>query len=169
MRLWSWSLSRSPLAPSVPLDGSETVAGLRILERMRLTEALEGPAGSGAAGAGGGRQRRAFVRYKGPFIEQLVAEDLRADPKPWRTFWQGECGEWQQAYNLPANTDVLRERVEVSGGAGLGLLPLVKPGLRSLLQPPSHPGSSRPGSCPADLPTSHGQGSQGGQGWAGGA
>eukprot|EP00887_Chlorella_sp_A99_P003351 scaffold26.g3351.t1 len=103
-------LARSPLAPSVPLEGSDTVAGLRPLERARLEEAAALPAAAG--GRGGGWRRHAFQRYKGRSVEQLTLEELQAVPKPWRTFWCGERGAWQQAYTVPASVEVLEERVE---------------------------------------------------------
>ena len=41
--LSGWTLRRSPLAPSVPLEGSETVQGLRTLERLRSASLLQHP------------------------------------------------------------------------------------------------------------------------------
>ena len=115
-----WSLRRSPMAPGVPLEGSDTVQGLRTLERLRrfeLLQAPEGPGGGGGGGGSGGGWRRAFLRYKGPFVEQLTADDLQQAPKSWRLFWRGtEHGQAAQAYNLPASLEVLVERTEVGGG-----------------------------------------------------
>lgn len=117
-----WRLQRSPLAPGVPLEGSETVEGLRTLERLRLAELLQqqqgggGDAGGGRAGGrAGGSWQRAFQRYRGPFIEQLGPDDLKQDPKSWSIFWKGsERGQAAEAYNLPASLAVLHERTEVS-------------------------------------------------------
>lgn len=108
-------LRRSPLSLSVPLDGSDTVRGLRPLERQRLVADGE----RAAAGGGGGGPpapavptgRRHYQRYKGPFIEQLSADDLKAPPKPWGAF----AGEGTASYNVPASVPVLLERLEVSG------------------------------------------------------
>ncbi|PRW61143.1 Prenylated rab acceptor PRA1 isoform A [Chlorella sorokiniana] len=117
-----WLLRRSPLSSGVPLEGSDTVQGLRNLERMRLAELLQEPtsvtfasgrAGTSSTATNGGGWRRRFQRYRGPFIEQLAVEDLKADPKPWAVFWRGsESGRWAAAYNLPASLDVLHERTE---------------------------------------------------------
>lgn len=99
--MWQpWRLLRSPLSPGVPLEGTDTVQGLRILERQRLTEALLQPAagagGATAAATSGGWQRR-FQRYRGPFIEQLSMADLKRDPKSWAVFWKGsETGQLAQ-------------------------------------------------------------------------
>ena len=120
--MMGWLLRRSPLSSGVPLEGTDTVQGLRTLERMRMAELLQEPSpatfasgrgGNGAAPSSGGWRRR-FQRYRGPFIEQLAVEDLKANPKPWAVFWRGsEGGRWADAYNLPASLDVLHERTEV--------------------------------------------------------
>lgn len=108
--MWTpWHLMRSPLAPGVPLEGTDTVAGLRMLERQRLSQLLSSvdPGGDGgrggaaaggpAAAAAGGGWRRSFQRYRGPFIEHLTTEDLKAAPKSWGVFWKGsERGDWTQ-------------------------------------------------------------------------
>ncbi|PSC73348.1 Drug Metabolite transporter superfamily [Micractinium conductrix] len=112
-----WRLERSPLAPAVPLEGSDTVEGLQALERRRLTEALSGGAAVGAAAAGragaAATGRRAFQRYRGPFIDQLSIEDLKAAPKSWALFWRGgERASAADAYSLPASLAVLHERTE---------------------------------------------------------
>lgn len=93
-----WQLLRNPLSPGVPLEGSDTVQGLRTLERRRMTEMLQQPAGGATAGAAaaagggvGGWQRR-FQRYRGPFVEQLSTEDLKQAPKNWTVFWKGSEG-----------------------------------------------------------------------------
>lgn len=106
---------------SLPSRPPYCVQGLRNLERMRLAELLQEPTpatfASGRAGSGGGWRRR-FQRYRGPFIEQLAVEDLKADPKPWAVFWRGsEAGRWAAAYSLPASLDVLHERTEVRAAA----------------------------------------------------
>jgi hypothetical protein len=105
------------MAPGVPLEGSDTVQGLRTLERLRRFELLQAPEGPDGGGGSGGGWRRAFLRYKGPFVEQLTADDLQQAPKSWRLFWRGtEHGQAAQAYNLPASLEVLVERTEVGGG-----------------------------------------------------
>ncbi|KAL4424091.1 hypothetical protein ABPG75_001392 [Micractinium tetrahymenae] len=122
-----WRLRRNPLAPGVPLEGTDTVEGLCALERLRLAELLrQQAAGNGAGGSGGSGNcsgsrggnsgwRRAFTRYRGPFIEQLGLEDLKQAPKSWAVFWKGsERGAAADAYNLPASIAVLHERTEES-------------------------------------------------------
>lgn len=104
------------------LHDAAWVQGLRNLERMRLAELLQEPTpatfasgrtANSSAPSGGGWRRR-FQRYRGPFIEQLAVDDLKADPKPWAVFWRGsQAGGWADAYNLPASLDVLHERTEV--------------------------------------------------------
>ncbi|KAL4419286.1 hypothetical protein ABPG77_008336 [Micractinium sp. CCAP 211/92] len=119
-----WRLRRNPLAPGVPLEGTDTVEGLRTLERQRLAELLQqqaagsnigsgGNAVSGSRGSNGG-WRRAFTRYRGPFIEQLTLEDMKQAPKSWAVFWRGSerAGAAAEAYSLPASLAVLHERTE---------------------------------------------------------
>ena len=51
---------RGPLLPAVPLDGTQTVAGLRELERQAVLQALQRdgpPARPNAPGAGAHRRR----------------------------------------------------------------------------------------------------------------
>jgi hypothetical protein len=103
------ALSRSPLSPSVPLDGTDTVRGLRALERLSLVggeKAQSGVAHRHTPVIDTGR--RHYKRYKGPFLEQLTLEDVQATPKPWGTFMGGPT-----AYSLPASMTVLQERLEV--------------------------------------------------------
>jgi hypothetical protein len=112
-----WFLRRSPLAPGVPLEGSDTVQGLRTLERLRRAELLpdvgEARGGGGGGGGGNGGWQRAYQRYRGPYLEQLTSADLQAAPKGWALFWRGgERGRAADAYSLPATLAVLRERAE---------------------------------------------------------
>jgi hypothetical protein len=88
----------SPLAAAVPLDGSDTVPGLRQLERTVPAEA----------------QRAAFHRsrrYGGPHLEQLTTDHLTAAPKPWKEFFEGASG-WSGAYVVPASWFDLWDRAE---------------------------------------------------------
>jgi hypothetical protein len=116
------SLGRSPLAPTVPLEGSDTVQGLRTLERMRIANLLT-PNGASGSGRGAGAtpapsRRRNYQRFKGPFIDHMGIEDFKRDPQPWTRFLRnGEKDRWQDVYNVPASVDVLAERVDVSWAA----------------------------------------------------
>lgn len=120
----SWRLRRSPLAPSVPLEGSETVQGLRTLERLLTANLLNGTAdGDGRGGARNGgassghelsSRRRRYQRYKGPYLEQLTVDDLKKDPKPWKQFAPVEGWRWTTLeYSIPATLDLMCERIEV--------------------------------------------------------
>lgn len=123
-----WLLRRSPLAPAVPLEGSDTVQGLSTLERLRRAELLPdaGEARHGGGNGGGGGWRRAYQRYRGPYLEQLTGADLQAAPKGWALFWHGgERGSAADAYSLPASLAVLRERAEVRARD-----PVISSGLR---------------------------------------
>lgn len=87
-------LAASPLAAAVPLDGSETVPGLRQLERTL-------PAAEFA------RCRR----YRGPHLDQLTVDHLTAAPRPWREFFEGQAG-WGGAYSVPPSWATLWDRAE---------------------------------------------------------
>lgn len=112
------SFKRSPLSLSVPLDGSDTVRGLRTLERETLlnSDAVQ-PAAEQQHARPVAAGRRHYQRYKGPFIEQLTLEDLQAEPKPWKAFLGSST-----SYNVPASVAVLMERMEV-GMTVCGSLP----------------------------------------------
>lgn len=106
------SLDRSPLSPAVPLEGSESVQGLRTLERQRLTSeaAAAQPSAPDQPGAPAiPTGRRTYQRFKGPYIEQLAVEDLKAAPKPWGAFAGGSVAD----YSVPASIAALQERMEV--------------------------------------------------------
>ena len=117
-----WRLHRSPLAPSVPLEGSETVQGLRTLERLRAASLLSdgsSTSGGGPTAAGAARnaappapsRRRRYQRYKGPFIEHLSTDDLKKDPRPWSQF-SGRSEEATFSFSIPASLDFLCERLD---------------------------------------------------------
>ncbi|KAI3432223.1 hypothetical protein D9Q98_003785 [Chlorella vulgaris] len=130
-----WFLRRSPLLTSVPLEGTDTVPGLRTLERLRMAELLHAPpeaappvrggafrafrsfrgggGGTAVAAPAAGDWQRCYQRYRGPFIEQLGVDELQQAPKNWDVFWKGsDKGQLAAAYNLPASIAVLRERIE---------------------------------------------------------
>jgi hypothetical protein len=115
--LGGWTLRRSPLAAAVPLEGTDTVPGLRTLERLRAANLLNN---GDASGAGRGAQpprasrRQSYQRFKGPYIEQMTTQELQKDPKPWKLFLgDAEQGLSAQGFNVPASVDVLSERTEV--------------------------------------------------------
>jgi hypothetical protein len=127
-----WNLHRSPLAPGVPLEGTDTVEGLRQLERLRAASLLNN-GNRNATGAGGQaappvqHRRRRYQRYKGPFLEQLSVDDLKKYPRPWSQFSgitnvttpaAGGGSIYRisvQGYTFPASLDLLCERIEVRG------------------------------------------------------
>lgn len=122
--MWrAWHLDRSPLAPSVPLEGSDTVQGLQAIERLQTVERLEGREHQGKGKYGSecnetsmerGRRAR-YRRYKGPFLEYLSIDDLKRDPRRWSEFFgtdnalsRGKCN-----ISIPASLDLLAERIDV--------------------------------------------------------
>lgn len=130
-----WELRRSPLAPSVPLEGTDTVEGLRSLEQhMHISRTLnfssssqikhdfgENPRkGPGDDKLHGWKERRRrYRRYKGPFVEQLHLEDLKKEPQPWNNFFgrssvenRRNGAEDRSAYSIPASLDLLSERID---------------------------------------------------------
>ena len=123
-----WRLARSPLAPSVPLDGTDTVQGLQTLERLRAARLLAPNGGAGGAPTRGRQaaqaappsRRRRYQRYKGPYLEQLALDDLKKDPRPWSQFSGVGAGDGAPvalahgSYTVPASLDLLCERMEVS-------------------------------------------------------
>lgn len=117
-----WRLQRSPLAPSVPLDGTDTVQGLQTLERLRAARLLPNnatggpPNGTRQAPPAPPSRRRRYQRYKGPYLEQLAIDDLKKDPRPWAQFTgvpAGDGGPLGSSYTVPASLDLLCERMEV--------------------------------------------------------
>jgi hypothetical protein len=132
-----WTLQRNPLAPGVPLEGTDTVEGLRNLERLRAASLLNNANGNANGAGGAGRpaappaqnRRRRYQRYKGPFLEQLSVDDLKKDPRPWAQFsgittttapapagaggGQNNNRISMQGYTFPASLDLLCERIEV--------------------------------------------------------
>lgn len=111
MRLFSsHSLRRSPLSPSVPLDGTETVRGLLALEKHHLLESFSDQNSQPMPREQLFRSgRRYYQRYRGPFVEDITVDDLKRSPKPWNLFF----GDGSGAYNVPCDTSVLQERMEV--------------------------------------------------------
>lgn len=116
-----WNLQRNPLVPSVPLEGSDTVQGLRTLERLRAAELLsvEGTYRNSRHDRDkirSSRPRRSrYQRYKGPFIEFLGAEDLTREGKPWKEFG-GQMTSKRNGtrfFDVPASLDLLSERIDV--------------------------------------------------------
>jgi hypothetical protein len=122
--MWkAWHLDRSPLAPSVPLEGSDTDQGLQAIERSQTVERLEGRKHQGKGKHGSlsnetwreGSRRARYRRYKGPFLEYLSIGDLKRDPRRWSEFFgaddalsRGKCN-----ISIPASLDLLAERIDV--------------------------------------------------------
>ena len=119
-----YSFSSSPLCPSVPLDGSTTVLGLRDLDKhLRAVEAIAELEKQTPRD----RQqqipdivhgsRPSYRRYKGPYLEQLKANDLQRQPQNWQSFVGGQsrngsCSSWANSFNAPENLGMLAERME---------------------------------------------------------
>ncbi|BDA51413.1 hypothetical protein COCOBI_18-2910 [Coccomyxa sp. Obi] len=98
---------RSPLSQVVPLEGSETVLGLRQIDSLSRSENLKRSLGI----TGGLRQQ--YARYRRPFLHQLTTDNLRQPPKGWLQF---ACATRREtdgvAYNLPQHVAMLCERME---------------------------------------------------------
>ena len=57
--------------------------------------------------------RQQYERYKGPFLYQLTAKHLQQLPRPWPEFmYSFTHGSGEMAYNVPAHTRMLWERME---------------------------------------------------------
>jgi len=92
-------MTASPLSAAVPLEGTDTVLGLRALEQSV-------PA---AAARQSFAQRR---RYRGPYLEHVTLEQCRAPPKPWRELLERPGGGWRGAYSVPPDWDTVFDRAE---------------------------------------------------------
>lgn len=103
MRLLERMWRPSPLLSSVPLNGTDTVTGLRELERStRLRHKLR-PHADHVQHA----QRR---RYQGPHVWELPVDALQAPAVSWERFLHG--GRLRHAYSIPASTDMLVDRLD---------------------------------------------------------
>ncbi len=107
MRLFQPAFARSPLLPTVPLDGTQTVTGLRELERQSRLQALQPPAPPQQAAASGASRRG---RYCGPHVWEQSLDALRAPPRDWERFLHG--GALRAAYNVPDSMAMLGERLD---------------------------------------------------------
>jgi hypothetical protein len=106
-----WNLFRNPLVSSVPLEGTDTVQGLRTIDRLRAAELLDTPAQR--SNTKNTRSRRsAYKRYKGPFLEYLGVEDFKRDCKPWDAFAGMDSASEGRRFDVPASLDALAERVD---------------------------------------------------------
>jgi hypothetical protein len=105
---------RSPshsLAATVPLDGTDTVEGLRSLERKQLSRLLE--SGGDGFWTNCQNRRRHYRLFKGPNIETVTVDDLQKHPSPWVDFLHTkDKSTFYNAYNIPANINILQERIE---------------------------------------------------------
>ena len=106
-------MQRSPMLLSVPIGGTDTVAGLRPMaygqdsgvahDEVRLARRVQSfsPA----------QHARSFYRhYKGPYLESLTKTCWKKPPKSWRHFFYGQSSEF--VYNVPEDTEHLQERME---------------------------------------------------------
>jgi hypothetical protein len=117
-----WNLSRNPLVPSVPLDGTDSVQGLRTLERLRAAELLDTlqndsqcKSDKSARERQRAARRRRYQRYKGPFVEYSTLEDLKRDPQSWKDFsgYSSRDRGDERHFDVPARLDLLAERIDV--------------------------------------------------------
>ena len=117
------SFSSSPLCPSVPLDGTDTVLGLRALDNyQRASEQAEAVAGLAKHPGSVQRiqqpqKRIQYHHYKGPYLEQLTPQHLRKQPQDWQLFigMESQTGartSWAANFNVPENLAMLGERLE---------------------------------------------------------
>ncbi|KAK9802738.1 hypothetical protein WJX73_005182 [Symbiochloris irregularis] len=113
--LFGWrnhAFRRSALSSSVPLDGSETVVGLRQWNRHLRGKDLNDYLQNNLAGLQG-LGRTGYRHYKGPYLDQLSRQDLQHLPVPWLlSLCGGDLRTWAQAYNLPEHSAMLQERLE---------------------------------------------------------
>ena len=132
-------LERSPLSLSVPLDGTDTVMGLRTIERLQAANLLQSRAQDNTVArhhhpsdTPTAARRRRYRRYKGPFIEYLALEDFTKSPRPWDQFFSFSSPSSpppnppqppnasmsrflldNTSYTIPASMDLLYERIDV--------------------------------------------------------
>eukprot|EP00884_Botryococcus_braunii_P022888 jgi/Botrbrau1/9283/Bobra.0111s0010.1 len=110
MRFWQrgrHDFRASPLSLGVPLDGTETVVGLRQLDLHYRTHHINTRLEARSRTLG-------YERYRGPYLHQLTAEDLRKRKPSWSEFFcsgNGSSG-WREAYNAPEHLGMLQERME---------------------------------------------------------
>lgn len=103
---------KSSLSNSVPLDGSETVPGLRQLDRSRRSQDLHSFLETNLSGLQG-LGREGYQRYKGPYLDTLEWKDWKQASVDWSlALCGGSRKQWQLAYNVPEHAAMLQERIE---------------------------------------------------------
>ncbi len=98
------ALRRSPMALAVPLDGTESIAGLRHLEAASIKNHQKIPPA---------QQRQ----YKGKSILFITMDDVQQPPKPWRAFFGGPDPHHQRhapSYTIPRTIAFLLDRAEAN-------------------------------------------------------
>lgn len=96
--LFNYGFKRTPFAIAVPLAGTDSVMGLRQLERL----AHRRPS-----------MRTRYRRFQGPFLEYLTLEDMTRTPRDWRQFWNCDPKNMRlSSYSIPGSADALSERIE---------------------------------------------------------
>ena len=104
------------MVPSVDLDGTDTVEGLKTLDRLRAARLLDldAPPKNNKNSKKSVSRRKAYKRYKGPFIECIGIDEFQRAPKPWSDFVGNSVAATSAAatFDVPASLDALFERVD---------------------------------------------------------
>ena len=98
-------LASSPLCLSVPLEGTDKVPGLHAIERVAADQEDEAAPSS--------PQTASPFKIKGRRVQELVLDDVKAEPRPWSEFAGWGCRTLDDAYNVPPDLATLSIRVEV--------------------------------------------------------
>jgi hypothetical protein len=114
-----WNLFRNPMLASVGLEGTDTVPGLKTLDRLRAAHLLEAnhAASSRAPTTKPTNRRKSYKRYKGPFIEFLGVDEFQRDPKSWPEFagtttTAAVAPTATRTFDVPGSLDALFERID---------------------------------------------------------
>lgn len=97
-------LASSPLCLSVPLEGTDKVEGLHVIERDAVNHKDEE------------RVSQHFISPradKGGLVQDLTVEDVKAEPRPWVEFAGWGAASVDEAYNVPVDLSALSFRIEV--------------------------------------------------------
>ncbi|KAK2075912.1 hypothetical protein QBZ16_001248 [Prototheca wickerhamii] len=95
-------LASSPLCLSVPLEGTDKVPGLHAIERVAADQEDEAAPSS--------PQTVSPFKIKGRRVQELVLDDVKAEPRPWSEFAGWGCRTLDDAYNVPPDLATLSIR-----------------------------------------------------------
>jgi len=110
-----WNLFRNPMLASVGLEGTDTVQGLKTIDRLRAAQLLDHGAPSSRTPKTKPASRRSYRRYKGPFIEFLGVDEFQRDPKAWADFFgttPTAAATAARTFDVPGSLDALFERFD---------------------------------------------------------